>query len=239
MGLASFENRLEQMISGVFARAFRSAVQPVEIAARLQKEVDHQATAISRERRLAPNDFSVALAPSDLARLQEYDAALAGELARQLKDYAREQGYVFPGPVTITFAGDDDLTTGRFNVTSQAKAKVTARVHHNERRTWATLDVNGTRHALTPAGLVVGRGTDADLRINDPGISRRHAEFMVGECDDEVLVGVRDLGSTNGLLVDGLKTTQARLHDGSTVKIGTTTLVVRIDLGETEGEQRQ
>lgn len=229
MGLAKFENKLEQFISGVFARAFRSAVQPVEISAALQREVDHRAKVISRDRRLVPNEFTVSLAPSDLERLREYDAAMAGEFSKQLKDYAREQGYVFPGPVSIAFDGDASLTTGRVHVHSAAKAKVTARETTTPRAARVTVEVNGSRHALVPPGVVIGRGTEADLRINDPGISRRHAEILVREHEGETLVGVRDLGSTNGMLVDGVKTSQMRVHDGAQISIGNTRLVIHID----------
>ena len=67
--LQRFEQRLEQVISGVFARAFRSAVQPVEIAAALQRECDNNAQVLSRQRRLVPNDFHVELSVTDLDRI--------------------------------------------------------------------------------------------------------------------------------------------------------------------------
>jgi pSer/pThr/pTyr-binding forkhead associated (FHA) protein len=88
------------------------------------------------------------------------------------------------------------------------------------------VEVNGTRHPLVDR-LVVGRGTDADLRINDPGVSRRHAELRL-EAGDVV---VEDLGSTNGTLVDGERVDRRRLHDGATVRVGHTDLVVRTGTG--------
>ncbi|WP_457207824.1 FhaA domain-containing protein [Nocardioides sp. P5_C9_2] len=223
--LQRFERRLEQMISGVFARAFRSAVQPVEIAAALQRECDNNAQIMSRDRRLVPNRFLVLLAAVDLERLQGYDDAMERELVDQLKDHADTQGYVFTGPVHIDFEAADDLTTGRFRILSRAEASVT----DNDQRTRtraarAVLEVNGTRHPLRAPGLVVGRGTEADLRINDPGVSRRHIEFMVTGDDLEVV----DLGSTNGMLVDGTKVGRAGLRDGTEVKIGHTTMTVRV-----------
>ena len=179
-GLQRLENRLEQMISGAFARAFRSAVQPVEIAAALQRECDNNAQILSRERRLVPNDFHVELSGTDLDRLAPYDSALADDLVRQLRDHADEQSYVFPGPVSIAFDPAEDLTTGRFRIRSRAQAKVTSDATATQvGRARAFLEVNGTRHPLQPPGLVVGRGTEADLRINDPGVSRRHIEFAV------------------------------------------------------------
>lgn len=223
--LQRFERRLEQMISGVFARAFRSAVQPVEIAAALQRECDNNAQIMSRDRRLVPNRFLVQLAGVDLERLQGYDDAMERELVDQLKDHADAQGYVFTGPVQVDFESADDLTTGRFRILSRAEASVT----DNDQRTRtraarAVLEVNGTRHPLRAPGLVVGRGTEADLRINDPGVSRRHIEFMVNGDDLEVV----DLGSTNGMLVNGAKVGRAGLRDGTEVKIGHTTMTVRV-----------
>lgn len=226
-GLRGFEHRLEQMVSGAFAKAFRSAVQPVEIAAALQRECDNNAQILSRERRLVPNDFSVELAHSDLDRLAPYDSAMAGEMTAQLEQHARTQGYVFPGPVNIDFQADDDLTTGRFRIRSRAQAEVTGNASHTQvRRARALLEVNGTRHPLQPPTLVVGRGSEADVRINDPGVSRRHIEFGIADSGGDLRLEVRDLGSTNGMLVDGHKVTWAGLTDGSQVKIGNTTMTV-------------
>ncbi len=230
--LQRFEQRLEAAISGVFARTFRSAVQPVEIAAALQRELDNNAQILSRDRRLVPNDFHVELSGVDLARLAPYDSTLARELSDQLKEHAEAQSYVFPGPIAIGFEEASDLTTGRFRIRSEAQAKVVGTASHTQvRRARALLEVNGTRHPLQPPGVVVGRGSDADLRINDPGISRRHLEFNVTlDAREEVppQVEVHDLGSTNGISVDGRKVPRATLHDGSTVKVGNTSIVLRI-----------
>ncbi|MGH3334209.1 MAG: DUF3662 domain-containing protein, partial [Nocardioides sp.] len=124
-GLQDFEHKLEQMISGAFARAFRSAVQPVELAAALQRECDNNAQILSRQRRMAPNAFHVELSQADLDRLSPYDTALAEEMTQQVEDHAEQQGYAFPGPVRIEFEAADDLTTGRFRIRSRAQARVT------------------------------------------------------------------------------------------------------------------
>lgn len=229
-GLQRLENKLEQMISGAFARAFRSAVQPVEIAAALQRECDNNAQILSRERRLVPNDFHVELSRTDLDRLASYDAALADDMAGQLKTHADQQGYVFPGPIAISFDAAEDLTTGRFRIRSSAKAKVTSDATATQvGRARAFIEVNGTRHPLQQPGMVVGRGTDADLRVNDPGVSRRHIQFLISPgTEGTPQIEVHDLGSTNGMLVDGHRITSTRLHDGSVVRIGSTTMVVRV-----------
>jgi hypothetical protein len=229
-GLQRFEQRLEQVISGVFARTFRSAVQPVEISAALAREVDNSAQILSRDRRLAPNDFHVELSPADHDRLLGLGPALEQELVAMLKEHAAAQSYVFTGPVTISLEAADDLTTGRFRVLSKAVAKVSqtgpGATETQVRRATALIEVNGERLPLSAPGIVVGRGNDADLRVNDPGVSRRHAEFRVTEDATGPRVSVHDLGSTNGVLVNGRKVDSATLADGAVVRLGNTTLTL-------------
>jgi len=234
--LQRFENRLEEIVSGAFAKAFRSAVQPVEVAAALQREVDNSAQILSRNRRLVPNQFHVELSPQDYDRLAPYSSTLDAELADMLREHAQEQSYVFTGPIAIRFERREELSTGRFRVRSAALAKVTPVSESSVtdtaiRRAQVILEVNGVKHPLDPPGIVVGRGTDADLRINDPGVSRRHAEIRVhaGSSRDHggTDVTVIDLGSTNGMLVNGNRVQQAILDDGGTIKIGNTTMTVR------------
>lgn len=240
--LQRFENRLEQAVSGVFAKAFRSAVQPVEVAAALQREVDNSAQILSRNRRLVPNQFHVELSPADYERLAPYSSTLANELTTMLHEHAGEQSYVFTGPVRIAFDERDELSTGRFRVRSSALAEVTPASERSVtdtavRRAQVILEVNGMRHPLEPPGIVIGRGAEADLRINDPGISRRHIEIRVSGPAGDHLPGdaplgtgvqVVDLGSTNGMLVNGTRVKQAGLDDGGSIKIGNTTMTVRV-----------
>ncbi len=238
--LQRFENRLEQAVSGVFAKAFRSAVQPVEVAAALQREVDNSAQILSRNRRLVPNPFHVELSAADYERLAPYSSTLASELTTMLHEHAGEQSYVFTGPVRIDFDEHDELSTGRFRVRSSAIAEVTPDRSVTDtavRRAQVILEVNGMRHPLEPPGIVIGRGAEADLRINDPGISRRHVEIRVhGPAGPGAAWGsgggtgvtVVDLGSTNGMLVNGNRVEQAALDDGGTIRIGNTTMTVRV-----------
>ena len=224
-GLQKFEQKLEQFISGAFAKAFRSEVKSVEIVAALQREIDNNAQVLSRQRRLVPNDFHVELSASDLGKLESYGPHLKEELKRQLMDHAEAQGFVFPGRVSIEFTEAKDLTIGRFRVRSRAQAAVSGADMSDTQvsRAQAFLEINGTRHPLN-GNVVVGRGTEADLRINDPGISRRHIEFRSKQAGDRVRVEVYDLGSTNGMLVNGQKMASATLDDGSQVRIGTTVI---------------
>ncbi|MEU1126956.1 FHA domain-containing protein, partial [Streptomyces sp. NPDC005899] len=87
-------------------------------------------------------------------------------------------------------------------------------------RRW--IEINGTRHQISRPTLVMGRSTDADVRIDDPGVSRRHCEIRTGTPST-----IQDLGSTNGIVVDGQHTTRATLRDGSRIVVGSTTIVYR------------
>jgi hypothetical protein len=228
--LARFEKKVEGAVSGVFARAFKGDVQPVEIAARLQRELDAEAKLMSRNKRLVPNDFTVHLSQHDHDKLAPYVSTLNTELATELRNHARETGYVFNGPIKIGFELDSRLPTGRFTVTSQAVAGITPRGGRATEtaisRAPRVLEVNGTRHPLQPPGLVIGRGSEADLRINDPGISRRHAEIRVNPAGQGLQIDIVDLGSTNGIMVNGRKVQQAVLQEGSRIEIGSTRMLV-------------
>ncbi len=225
--LQRFESKLEQAVSSAFAKTFRSAVQPVEISAALQREVDNNAQIVSRTRRVVPNVFHVELSGTDHERLAPYDLEVT--FAEELDVHAHQQGYAFPGPISIDFAVAEELTTGRFRVRSEAQGRVIHHATHTQvGRARALLVVNGTRHPLQAPGLVVGRGSDADLRVNDPGMSRRHAEFVVTDGARGPAIEVHDLGSTNGITVDGHRVSRATLHDGSRVQAGNTTMTVAL-----------
>jgi hypothetical protein len=231
--LHRFEQRLEQVVTGAFARAFRSAVQPMEIAAALQREVDNSAQILSRNRRIAPNDFTIDLSPTDYDRLATYGDALSSELAAMLHEHAQEQGYIFAGPIRMSFHRVDDLTTGRFRVRSSALAQVTPAAGQAAgdtavREASAYLDIAGTRHPLLEPGLVIGRGSGSDVRVDDPGVSRRHVEIRVQMAADGPHVSLVDLGSTNGTLVAGHRVQHAVLGDGSIVQIGATRIEVHV-----------
>jgi FHA domain-containing protein len=236
MGIfARFEKKVEGAVSGAFARAFKGDVQPVEIAARLQRELDAEAKLMSRNKRLVPNDFTVHLSQHDHDKLAPYASTLNAELGTELRNHAREMGYMFNGPIKIAFELDSSLPTGRFTVSSQAVAGITPRGGRASEtainRAPLVLEVNGTRHPLQPPGLVIGRGSDADLRINDPGISRRHAQIRVTPAGPGVKIDIVDLGSTNGIAVNGQRVQQATLHEGSRIEIGSTRMLVHAPAG--------
>ncbi|MFZ0530400.1 MAG: DUF3662 and FHA domain-containing protein [Propionicimonas sp.] len=223
------EKKLEGAVSGAFARAFKGDVQPVEITARLQRELDSEAKLLSRDRKLVPNDFRIGLSPHDHDRLTPYSKTLNSEIIPQLRSYAADAGYIFNGPVTIDYHLDAGLPVGRFSVTSSAVAGVDATEDASPseiRAARLVVEVNGIRHPLTPPGLTIGRGADADLRINDPGVSRLHARINVVGTGEGQHLNIEDLGSTNGITVDGQRTRQANLGLGSRIEIGSTHLAI-------------
>ncbi|MGH3457433.1 FhaA domain-containing protein [Aeromicrobium sp.] len=231
--LQRFEQRLETAVTGAFARAFRSAVQPVEIAAALQREVDNSAHILSRDRMLVPNDFTVELSQPDHERLSQFSDTLSTELARLVDEHVREQRYTLAGPLSISFSESSDLSTGRFRVRSRTNASVTP--VSGQRMTETTirssdvlLEINGMQHPLTPPGVVIGRGKEAQLRIDDPGISRQHAKISLKESEGGTIVTVSDLGSTNGVILNGNRVDSAPVRDGSEILLGNTSVVIRI-----------
>jgi hypothetical protein len=219
--LDRFEDRLDRLVNGAFARAFKSEVQPVEIAAALQKEMDDRAAVVSRGRTVVPNVFSTELSPTDDERLSVYRDTLEGELSGLVEEYARQQDYTLLGPVEVALGRDDALDTGIFRVRSSSRSAV-----HGASAPplpgQPSLTVGGTHFPLMAPITRLGRGAEADLRIDDPGVSRLHCEVVLG-----TPAVVRDLDSTNGVSVDGSRVTQAALVDGSTITVGQTTLVYR------------
>ncbi len=244
--LQRFEHRLQGMYDGGFARAFKSDLQPTEIAGAVQREMDDRAAIVAQGRTLVPNDFVAEIAQADYDRLEVFADNLGIELATLARDHAREQGYSFVGPVRIRFEGVPDLTIGTFRIRSgvirgttvedgeiRKPASDLPRPHEgfpgSPRLLVSTADpAAGTTQRtfpLTSPLTILGRGTDCDLRLVDQGVSRHHAEIRV-EDDEVVLV---DLGSTNGTFVNGQPIRRVSLTDGTRVTLGRTTLVFRRD----------
>jgi hypothetical protein len=280
--LKKFEQRLEGLVNGTFAKVFKSEVQPVEIAGALQRECDNNATIWNRDRTVVPNDFIVELSTPDHERLSPYSGQLGDELAGMVRDYAKQQRYTFMGPIKVHLEKAADLDTGLYRVRSRTLAASSdqqqaagpapapgrpatpggygypqpghqqpavappmpstpppggrpgAAPYGGHRaggpvgvpaagaRTRYWIEVNGARHQISRPTLVLGRSTEADVRIDDPGVSRRHCEIRTGAPST-----IQDLGSTNGIVVDGQHTTRATLRDGSRILVGSTTVIYR------------
>ena len=230
MGLLDrFEQRLDRMVNGAFARAFKAEVQPVEIASALAREMDDRAAVVSRGRTVVPNVFLVELSPHDHDRLSVYASTLTEELAGVVREHAEEQRYTFLGGTEVSLGRDESLETGLFRVSSEAKAGVASQAPAGRAPALPPTDAghprlvaDDTAHPLTRAVTRIGRGSDVDIRVDDPGVSRHHAEILLGR--ETVL---RDLGSTNGTYVDGVQVGEVVLRDGAVVQLGGTRLTFR------------
>jgi len=220
--LDRFEKGVERVVNNTF-KVFRGELKPVELASALRREADDRAAAVDRERTVAPNEYTLTLSPGDYARVEQWGAqALADELAENVTQHAASQRYAFVGPVTVSFETDDDLDDGRFTVRSasvRGSAAPVAGARPSARH--PLIDIDGQRYLLTGPVTVIGRGSEADIVVDDAGVSRRHLEIRV--TPDGVIA--TDLGSTNGVFVEGHQVPAATLLDGNTLTIGRTRIL--------------
>jgi len=223
-----FEKGVERAVNGVFARTFKSRVQPVEIASALRRELDDRAAVLSRARTLVPNHFVVTLSPDDHDRLAEWEDALGDELAATTVEHADKQRYAFVGPVTVTLDRDERLEVGLFDVASQTvKGAVAPASSRTSTAGRPVIEVDGRAFVLTGPVTSLGRGSDADIVLDDNGVSRRHAELRVDGSSGRTVLSVLDLGSTNGTFVGEHQITHQTLQAGDVVSLGHTRIVVR------------
>jgi len=214
--LDNFEKGLERAVNGAFAKTFKSGVQPVEISAALRRELDTKAAVVARDRILVPNRFTVRLAPADFSRMNDLGESLIDELTRLVQTHATAQRYSLPGGISIRLESVERLSQGIIEIDSvNVKGEVA----------WTpVLEINGKRHPITRSRTVIGRGTDADITVDDTGISRKHVEILW----DGTRGQVNDLGSTNGSLLNGAKVAKAPLEPDSVIDIGRTRIVFRV-----------
>ena len=230
--LQRFERRLEGLVEGAFARAFGGVVQPVEVAAALTREAADKKAIVGQGRVLVPNDYVVELSTADTERLSEYDEPLRKELGDMVAEHAKEQGWSFVGPVRVRFEAVEELGTGVFRVRSTvlaapggpaAAAPAAAGDAATRRLELVSGSETGRIIRLIPPSVVIGRGSEADLRLSDTGVSRRHIELQVEDAD----VTLVDLGSTNGTTVNGRRVDRTVLADGDRIGVGASVLVYR------------
>ena len=213
MGLQQFERRLERLVEGVFAKAFRSGLQPVELGRRLTREMDAQ-RAVGVRGVIAPNAFNFALAPADLERFQSFSEAMVRELADAAREHARTEGYVFVGPVDVTLEADGSVTAGTFLVSGEVREAPGGAV------VGSLVLPDGSRVAISDEPVTIGRLSDCDVPVSEESVSRRHAEVRRRGSD----IVVVDLGSTNGTKVNGAGVKERRLADGDEITVGSTRL---------------
>jgi hypothetical protein len=211
MGLQQFERRLERLVEGVFAKAFRGGLQPVELGRRLTREMDTQRT-VGVRGMLAPNAFTIAVADADRRRFESFEDALVRELAEAARDHARAEGYHFVGPVTVDLETDPSLTPGMFLLSGT--------VQEGEGPVGSLVLPDGNRVAVGEDPVTIGRLPECDVVLGDTKVSRRHAEVR----RDGTEVILVDLGSTNGTKVNGAGVRERRLGDGDEITVGSTVL---------------
>jgi hypothetical protein len=215
--LDNVEKGLERAVNGAFAKTFKSGLQPVEITSALRRELDTRAAVVSRDRILVPHDFTVRLAPADFERMEAMGRTLIDELRTLVKSHAAAQHYSFAGRLTLRLERDPQQSVGMVRIDSASTQQ--------DAVTWFPIvEVNGTRHALTRDRTVIGRGSDADITVDDSSISRKHVEILW----DGTKAQVNDLGSTNGSLLNGQRVTKALLPPDSVIDIGRTHIVFRV-----------
>lgn len=213
MGLQGFERRLERLVEGTFSKAFRSGLQPVEIGKKIARALDAGRTVGVRGGRVAPNDIAVFLSEADRERFESYADLLSRELAEAARAHARDEGYHFIGPVEVQLIADEKLGIGDCDVEAQIAEGKGGQVG-------SLVLSDGGRVPLSDETAVIGRLPECAVTITDPRASRRHAEVRP-TADGFVIV---DLGSMNGVTVNGVPVREHELVDGDEIGIGTTTI---------------
>jgi hypothetical protein len=238
--LRNLEAKLEGLFEGAFSRTFKTRVQPVEIARKLAKEMsEHKTVSVSRV--YVPNHYVVFLSSEDRQQFESYETALKKELSDYLLERARAEGLALVTRPQIEFETDDRLELGEFGIQAkllspppeEGAEPVEADFGHTmvyspDREAFklpsppgpapgrAFLVGDGKRTILDGDRVVIGRSRDSDVVLDDPNVSRRHAELR----HVEGRWVVADLGSTNGVKVNGRKVRDAPLRPGDEITLG-------------------
>ncbi len=215
VGLKGFERRLERMVEGAFAVAFKSGLRPVELGRRLTREMDNNRSVGVKGQPVAPNSFTFWIGPEDDQQFADVYDSLERELADAAREHARDEGYRFMGPVEIEFQVDQKRRAGTFEVEARLRSG-----DGSGGGPGSLVLPTGDRFTLTQAIVTVGRMAECNLVLADPNVSRNHAEIRP-EGDGYKVV---DLGSTNGTKINGIRVQEHVLSDGDEVAFGNTVL---------------
>ena len=254
--LRNLEAKLGGLVEGAFGRAFKTSVQPVELAHKLAKEMeDNQMASVSRI--YVPNHYRVFLSPKDREQFSSYEPALRKELSDYLLEHARQESFALSTRPQVEFHTDERLALGEFGIQAQLLGEpedeqVDARepaaatapsagdfghtmVYSPDRaarplepgldRRQALLATEGRRNVLSGDHVLVGRSRECDVTVSDPNVSRRHIELRRDERGWRAI----DLGSTNGMKVNGRRIDQAQLSPGDRITIGVTDLTFELE----------
>ena len=248
--LRSLESKLAGLVEGTFSRAFKSEVRPVEIARKLAREMDENRVQ-SLSRIYAPNEYAVWLSPDDRKQFEGYEDELKRELSGYLLEHARRERISLATRPQIEFRTDERLRLGEFGIQARLVRPPSAPRSSPARATTATrwstrsptgspsrcasptiaaaprsCELDGRAELLGSGGAVLGRSREADVIVEDPNVSRRHAE--VRPSGGSWIV--RDLGSTNGVKVNGRRIQGPQsLKPGDVIELGTARVTFELD----------
>jgi hypothetical protein len=255
--LRNLEAKIAGAVEGAFGRAFKSRVQPVELARKLAKEMEDQKT-VSVSHTYVPNEYLVYLSPADRQQFENYEEALRKELSDYLLEHARREGLALVMRPRVGLETDDRLGTGEFGIQAwmsaaaeeaaqevSAEAQPAAAADYGHTMVYspdraprrlespapspsperAMLVGNGKRTVVSGDRLLVGRSRDCDLVLDDPNVSRRHMELR----RDRVGWVAVDLGSTNGVMVNGRRIDEAPLEPGDEIAVGVSRLTFEVE----------
>jgi len=228
--LRDFENRLERIVEGFFSKAFRSGIQPVELAKRILREMDAGKT-VGVRGVLVPNRYVIRLSDEDHERLTGMEAALGQELETVVVDGARERDFSLVARPEVVFETGERLKRGDFRVeaeiseaTGPPPADMAPRPAGGGPVLALVEDGEPLReYPITSDTMTIGRLAGSEIELKDPGASRKHAEIR--RQGDKITVV--DLGSTNGTQVNDKTISDHVLRDGDRITIGRTTLEFR------------
>lgn len=210
MGMQGLEHRLERIVDGVFRRSSNS-IRPIELGRRLIREMDDHRSVDVKGQRIVPNEFIVLLSGDDHAGFADIEDALRTELIEACREYAREEGYHFMGPVTVELRIDNNLRPGRFGIVSGLKQTDPGT------RPGTIVMPSGDRVPLDGNSHTIGRLADCTIVISDGNTSRHHARITRSGTG----FVIADLNSTNGTFVNGDRlSADHRLADGDIITVG-------------------
>ncbi len=233
MAKGTVERSMENLFDGLFSRAFKSGVKPLQLGRKLLQVVDSERDVDAQGRRVVPNSYLIQLSPEDREGFADVEPTLLQELTVALREYISQEGYHVEGKARVARRTNPDLRRGKFevdcrNITpeaappeapAEAPAPLLTVVPSAFDRPPAVLSLpNGQRIELHEGHYILGRHLENDIVLNDTNVSRKHAEFVCAAGE----VVVRDLGSTNGTKVNGvLITGEQLLQHGDVVNFGT------------------
>lgn len=232
MAKGSVERSFENLFDGLFSRAFKSGVKPLQLGRKLLEVVDRERDVDAQGRRVVPNSYLIHLSPTDREGFADLEPTLLQELTAALREYIGQEGYHVDGKARVALHTNPDLRKGKFdiecrNIVADARPepapapdlKVVPDPPSAFDHPPAVLTLpGGQRIELHEGHYVIGRHLQNDIVLNDTNVSRMHAEFVSAAGE----VTVKDLGSTNGTKVNGvLVTNEQLLQHGDVINFGT------------------